>query len=243
MTKIATVLLALLTAGQASAQEADWAYKATLYGWLPALSTTLDTDLGSFESSSSGSDVLSNLDMVFMGSLAAQRGRWGFVGDLLYVDLSNTEDTPFALYGDATVGVKTTAFSGYALYRVTSDPQLQFDVGAGFRSFDVEVDLALSKGLAAATSRSVDDSWTDPLLAARLYAPIADDWFVTGFADFGGTGSGDSTWQVYAGIGYAFDSRWSGQLGYRYMDISKDIDGRDLSIDLGGPLLAVTYSF
>ena len=36
---------------------------------------------------------------------------------------------------------------------------------------------------------------------------------------------------------------WSTQLGYRYMDISKEIDGRKVSVDLGGPVLAVSYKF
>ena len=64
-----------------------------------------------------------------------------------------------------------------------------------------------------------------------------------GFADFGGTGSGDRTWQVYAGVGYAFNKSWSTQLGYRYMDISRELDGSDVSLGLSGPVIALSYSF
>ncbi len=243
MKRLLMIALPLLAATNASAQDADWTYKATLYGWFPGMSTTIDTNFGTIESDSSASDALSNLDMAFMGSFAAQRGRWGLVGDLLYTDLSSTQDTPFALYGEGTVGVKMTAFSGYALYRVSTDPTVLFDVGAGFRNFNVDIDVSLSQGINAAASQSIDGNWTVPLIAARLSVPINEDWFLTGFADWGGSGSVDQTWQVYGGVGYAFNDRWSTQLGYRFMDITKQLDGRDVSIDLSGALLAFTYSF
>jgi opacity protein-like surface antigen len=234
--------LALLAVAQPAAAE-DWTYKATFYGWFPGLSASVDTKFGTLESDSSASDALSDLDMAFMGTFAAQYGRWGFVGDLLYTDLSATKATPFGLFGEGTTDVKVTAFSGYALYRVTSDPKVSFDVGAGFRNFNVDVDVDLSPGALPAASQSLSSNWTDPLIAARLSLPINDRWFAQGFADYGGTGSGDETWQVYAGVGYAFDARWSTEIGYRYMDINKEVDDRDVSIGLSGPVLALTYSF
>lgn len=228
----------------AAAQDGAWTYSATLYGWLPGMTTSIETDAGTIESESSASDALSNLDMVFMGTFAAQHDRWGFVGDLLYLDLSNEKPTPLGLlYGEASVGVRTTALSGYALYRVTTDPSISFDIGAGFRAFDVDVDLALSPGAAAGFSQSVGSSWVDPLIAARVAVPLNAQWTLTGFADWGGTGGGDETWQVFGSAKYAFSEKWSTQVGYRYMEISKEIDGRETSIDLGGPLIAFSYNF
>jgi opacity protein-like surface antigen len=237
------IALALFLAGPSSAQDQTWDYKATLYGWLPGMTTAVDTRFGTIESSSSGSDVLEDLDFVFMGTFAAQNGRWGIATDLLYVSLSDTKDTPLALYGEGTVAVKATAFSTYALYRLTTDPSLNFDIGPGFRAFDLEVDVSLSPGLAAAETETVGDTWIDPLIAARLEVPLDESWFLNGFADFGGTGGGDRTWQVFGSVGYAFSEAWSAQAGYRYMDISKRIDGRDVSIDLGGPIIGMTYRF
>jgi opacity protein-like surface antigen len=243
LNRLPLIALSLLAAGSASAQDADWSYKATLYGWLPGLTTTLDTRFGTVESETSASDALSNLDMAFMGSLAAQNGRWGVVGDLLYTDLSASQDTPFALYGEGSVGVKMTAFSGYALYRVSTDPNVLFDIGAGFRAFDVDIDVSLSPGILPGASQSIDGSWAEPLIAARLAVPLNEDWFLMGFADWGGTGSGDETWQVYAGVGYAFADNWSTQFGYRYMDISRELDGRDVSLGMSGLVLALSYEF
>lgn len=243
MLKPVVVMSTCLIAGPALAQESDWTYRATLYGWLPALTSSVETRFGTIETEASGSDVLSSLDMAFMGSFAAQNGRWGFVGDLLYTNLSNSQQTPFALYGDASVDLKMTALSGYALYRVTNDPAVQLDFGAGFRSFKVDVVAGLSAGKLPAASQTLDGSWTDPLIAARLTIPFSDDWFLQGFADWGGTGSNDQTYQIYTGIGYKFNDAWSAQLGYRYMDISKQINGRNVALGLSGGLMAVSYSF
>ncbi len=237
------IALALVLAGPASAQDQNWNYKATLYGWLPSMTTAVDTDFGTIESSSSGSDVLSDLDFVFMGTFAAQNGRWGIATDLLYVSLSDTKDTPLPLFGEGTVSVKATALSAYALYRLTTDPELNFDIGAGFRAFDLEVDVSLSPGIVPGEAQNIGDTWIDPVIAARLEIPINENWFLTGFADFGGTGGGDQTWQVFGSVGYAFSETWSAQVGYRYMDISKEIDGRDVSVDLGGPIIGMTYRF
>jgi hypothetical protein len=237
--------VALLIAGPAAAQDSGWTYQASLYGWLPSLSTTVGTPFGDLESDSDGSISLSNLDMAFMGTLEARTGRWGFIGDLLYVDLSNETDAPFGQRFDgSTLDVSTTAFSGYAVYRSYESDKAILDAGVGFRAFDVGLDL----GLQSADSRpsySADDSetWAVPLVAARLILPLNESWFATAFADGGMTSSDTSTWQVFASVGYRFNPRWSTQLGWRYMNIQKDIGELDTTIDLSGPLIGVSARF
>lgn len=243
MRKLAILAFSVLTAEKAAAQDADWAYKATLYGWFPGMTTSVDTRFGTVESEASGSDVLSNLDMAFLGSFSAQRGRLGFVGDLLYTNLSTSRDTPLALYGVGTVDVKVTALSGYALYRVSNSPKIRLDLGAGFRVFDANIDVSLRSGALPGGSENISSTWTAPLIAARVAVPLNESWFLTGFADWGGAGSEEETWQVYGGVGYSFNEKWSSQLGYRHMDINKQIDGRDVSVELDGAVLALSYSF
>ena len=236
-------LALIFLAQSASAQEADWRYKATFYGWFPGLSASVDTRFGTVDADVSASDALQSLDMAFMGTFGAQNGRWGLAADLLYTDISATQPTPFALYGDATVKQQLTALSGYVLYRVTEDPAFVFDVGAGFRTFNLDIDVDMSPGIAPAASDSISRSWTDPVIAARMNVPINEKWFVEGFADWGGTGSGDETWQIYGGVGYRISENWSTQLGYRTMNISKDVDTRNVSADMSGALIAFSYSF
>jgi opacity protein-like surface antigen len=115
-----------------------------------------------------------------------------------------------------------------------------FDIGAGFRTFDMNVDVDLTAGKNPATTQSLSENWTDPLIAARVYVPISEEWFLDGFADCGGSGSGNDTWQVYGGVGYAFNEKWSTQLGYRVMNTSKEVDNREVSLDLSEALFAFT---
>ena len=243
MLKSLTALSTLLLAGAASAQDANWTYRATLYAWLPTMTTTVDTRFGTIEGSGGKSDVLSALDMAFMGTFSAQNGALGFAADVLYADLSNSQDTPFPLYGDANVGVKLGALSGYALYRVSGASPVLFDLGAGFRTFQLNVQADLSAGLLPADSQEYNATWTDPLLAARLNVPLNEKWFLAGFADVGGTGSDSQTYQVYGGVGYNFNQSWSTQLGYRYMSLSHPIDNGNVTIDLSGVLAAVSFNF
>ncbi len=244
-------LLPLLTMGALSAAgptlAQDWTYEATLYGWLPAMDVSVDTRFGEVESSGSSSDALSALDMAFMGAFQARRGKWGLAADLLYADLSNSENTTFGLvFKDTEVDLKMTALSAYALYRVYETPAVAIDVGGGLRAFDMKVDSKLNAAAPGVSDRdlSVDTSWVDPLIAARVIAPFGDKWFGTAYADAGGYVTQDSsTWQAVGTVGYRFNDRWSAQFGYRYMNIEKEIDGRDVSVDLYGPLAGVSVSF
>lgn len=247
MTRGLTAAAVALTAGlaAASAQAQDWAYKATIYAWLPSLDATVGTEFGDIHASQGSSDVISSLDMAFMGTFAAQNDRLGFVLDYVYADLTASEPTPFGkLFTKAKVNPKVGALSGYMLYRLTTDSPVKFDAGIGFRNFNIDVTSTLTPGLLAGRSFSTSSNFTDALLAARVEAPISDRWFFNGFADIGAGTDNSSTWQVYAGLGYQIDDNWSAQFGWRYMNVSGDTAGAtDLELDLSGALVGISYSF
>ncbi|MEE4239422.1 MAG: hypothetical protein V2I51_22095, partial [Anderseniella sp.] len=130
----AALLSALPTLGYAE----KWEKVVTIYGWLPGLDTSIGTAFGDFESSSSGSDAISNLQMVFMGTFEAHYGRWGIVKDIIYVDLSDTQSTPFGrLFSDGTVDVSATGISGYLTYKFAENSTARYEVAGGFRYFDL----------------------------------------------------------------------------------------------------------
>jgi hypothetical protein len=92
-------------------------------------------------------------------------------------------------------------------------------------------------------SQSVGGNWVDPLIAARLTVPVSDAWTLTGFVDWGGAGSGEETWQVFGSAKYAINEKWSTQIGYRHMAVSKELDGRDVDLEITGPVIAVAFTF
>lgn len=238
-------VVTILLASPAAAQDDPWTFQASLYGWVPGLSATVGTPFGDLESDLSGGDALSNLDMAFMGTIEARKGKWGFIGDVLDVELSNDTDAPFgARFSGSTLDTSTAAFSGYAVYRTYESEEVILDAGAGFRAFDLGIDLRLD----SADSRpdyedDASTSWAVPLVAARMIVPFNDSWFATAFADGGMTSSDTTTWQVFASVGYRFNERWSTQAGWRYMEVQKEVGDLDVSLGLSGPLIGISARF
>ncbi|MBP7000520.1 hypothetical protein [Amaricoccus sp.] len=249
MRTIAAAALAATALGAgsaATAQEAagGWRLAATVYAWLPALSSSLDTEVGTLDGDVSSGDVISNLDFAFMGALEARTGRWGLIGDLIYSDISADGSTPRGLlFTKGVAQSEMTVFSGYATYRLHEDERVAFDAGVGLRGFSVDLDFTLKGNLARTRSFGDDQSWVVPLVAARAIVTFSDHWAGEIMADLGGTGSDETTWQALAILRYDINDRWSAVAAYRYMDIEYQIDDKDASIELYGPAIGVTYRF
>jgi hypothetical protein len=236
----------LLAAAPAAAQD-GWDFAFTPYVWLPSLTNKLHTDtrFGTIESKTSGEDTLSNLDMAFMAAFEARRGRLGLVADLLYVDLSSEEDTPFGrLFDSVKTEVKGTALSGYAFWRAVEQPQVALDVGAGFRAYWLSFDTTLEPGTLPGRDFDLSENWVDPLIAVRGIVSFNDRWSANAVVDYGGfDGENDSTFQALASVNYAFNDTWTLRGGWRYLDIQKEINGLDIESELSGPIIGVGFHF
>lgn len=248
--KTSLACLVALFAGPAAAQQStDWSFAGSIYGWLPALSTSIDTNsrAGTVETDLSITDAIDTLDFAFMGTLEARKGPVTFLGDLIYTDLSISERSPRGLIFDkSTVDTKLTMFSGYGLYSVRETEMVDFSVGAGFRVYSMDVDLGLQGGLLDGRKFGGSESWVDPLVVARLVVPFSEKWFATAFGDIGGFGIGDAselTYQALVSVGYRLNDRWSTQFAYRYLNIEKDVNGDDTTLELYGPVIGATYRF
>ncbi|MBP7242713.1 outer membrane beta-barrel protein [Amaricoccus sp.] len=247
MRTIAAIAMAATAFGAAAAAQefpGGWTFDVTVYAWLPALSSSLDTKLGRLDADLSSGDVISNLDFAFMGALEARTGRWGFIGDLIYSDISMDSSTPRGLlFTKGVADTEMTVFSGYAAYRLHEDDKVAFDVAAGVRAFSVDLDFTLKGNLAETRHFGDSQSWAVPLVGARAIVKFSDRWTGTLFADLGGVSSDETTWQALATVRYAINDDWSAVAAYRYMDIDYQIDDKDASVELYGPAIGVVYRF
>lgn len=249
--RIRAFLVAGLTmAGPAAAQDTDWSFNASLYGWVPSLSAEVDTRFGTVkgDSDDGGTSILSLLDSAFMGSFEARRGKWALLGDLLYADLSQDKDSPLGvLYKDGKIETKLGAFSGYAIYRAYEQPHAIIDVGAGFRAFSLDVDTTVRANSDRPNvpdgKSSVSETWAVPVAVGRVTVPFNQHWSITGVADVGGLNNDNSTWQALATLNFSINDRWALRAGYRYMNIEKVVGGDDVSLGLSGPLAGFTVRF
>jgi hypothetical protein len=242
----AWMILAALMLAPAGARAADgWTFAVTPYAWLPAMTTSVALARGTVESETSRSELLSELDFAFMGTVEGQKGRLGFLVDTIYVDLSETEDDVFRLPGvSADVGTRMLTVSAYATWRAVESPRGFLDLAAGIRYFDTTVSVAFSPAPLHRLDRTVETSWTEAIVGARGRYAFNDRWFASAAFDVGGFGgSDDSTWQALATVGYAFDDRWSVLAGWRRMDVQKAIDGTDVEIEMSGPIIGISYAF
>ena len=243
--KATVACLAVALATPALAQDSGWSFALSPYAWTPGLTSSVETAWGTVEVDKSIGDVLSDLDLAFMGAFEARNGRWSLIADLFYANLSQSRSTPLGvLFSQVEFETEAKLLSGYAGYRVFENDQVALDLLAGFRVNSVDLDVSLAPGLLQGQRFGASETWVDPLIGGRARFDISDGWFATALVDVGGFRAGsDLTWQIFGSLGYQFNERWSVQGGWRYVAIEKTINGRDVELDLNGPLLGFTVRF
>jgi hypothetical protein len=143
MTRLALSALGLAAAALAAPAAAQtlpdwsggWSGQVTLYGWVPAVNGAQEGPDGQPLINLDKSDVLSRLDMAFMGVAELRKDRFGLLLDLVYADLSNDGEWFQGRVGtstDLTLGMYTLA----SAYRVHEAERSFVDVYAGARLFD-----------------------------------------------------------------------------------------------------------
>jgi opacity protein-like surface antigen len=244
-----TALLGALFALPASPGAAqDWEYSLSVYVWGTGLDSRLETPAGTFDSELSFQDILENLDFAAFATFEARRGRWGLIGDLNYTDVSASRGGPVSeSFADAEVGSTLVIASAFGSYATVDRPDLRFELGAGLRAYDIEIDGRLV-GVEGVDDRraSVSESWVDPVVGLRMRAGLGERWAAVGYADLGGFGIGeasDLSAQIYAGAEYAFSESWAVQFGYRHLTIDASFDRADVDLVFSGPVLGARFSF
>ncbi|MFC1778281.1 hypothetical protein ACFL3I_13230 [Pseudomonadota bacterium] len=243
------------------AQEADeWQYEFGIYGWLPDIEGQLQYGLpiGPDDGSISidSSQILDSLDFTFMSAFEARRNRLSFFTDLIYLNVSNTKDTEIRLGSgpgpglpvDASVGLDLKAWivSGMVGYDLVQTEQVRFALIGGVRYLDLSGDTDLSiNGPLPPTPPPANLSGSaglwDGIVGIRGAIMANQSWYFPYYADIG-AGDSEITWQLYAGVGYAF--KWGDiKLGYRHLHYDQGKDKLIQDMKFKGPLLGVSFRF
>ena len=165
------------------------------------------------------------------------RQKWGFLFDVSYIDISDSQATPVVTL-DVDFQSVMTEFVGF--YRFAKGPHaLEPLAGIRYTSLETDVDIL---GVPFGVKETED--WVDPIIGARYKYNITEKWLVTLRGDIGGfTVGSDFTWnlgglihfQPWKHIGFAG--------GYRALDVDYE-SGSGLSkftydVLMQGPILGV----
>jgi hypothetical protein len=109
----------------------------------------------------------------------------------------------------------------------------------GGRVWSVDNDVTFKAGLLPERKTGVSESWIDPVVGLRGSINLASGFFATAYADVG-SGASDLTWQICGGIGYRFNDRFLGQIGYRHISVDYENDGFIWDVEMSGPIIGLT---
>jgi len=234
----------------------NWQYEFTIYGWLPSIDGTLKYDVPGTGGSVGvdASDILDSLNFTFMGLFEARKNKLSFSVDLIYLDASNSTSANINFSPGPGPGVPLSVSAGLGLeawvvtatvgYDVVQTDKARMAVIGGVRYLDLSTDLDITVGtpiddLPAHLSGS-KDFW-DGILGFKGAFMLNENRYIPYYADIG-AGDSESTWQLYAGIGYLFS--WGDiKLGYRYVEYNQDDDKLVQDLQLYGPQIGIGFRF
>jgi hypothetical protein len=235
----------------ASAQEADsWRHELTVYGWYSGIDGTVQFPgpLGAgSDFTVDASDIISNLSMIFMGGWQSKKGKWSFIGDVVYMDLGDSGNqtvTPGAsgvpLNASLDLDLSSWVLNGGIGYDVVQTEQANLAVVGGMRYMTIDVDV--KAGLQGRTTEQSDsEALLDGIVGVSGAFNFNENWYLPYHADIGAGGS-ELTWQLFAAIGYRFS--WGDvRLGYRHLVYELDDDYLMQDMELSGPVLGVGFTF
>ncbi len=259
---IMVFIAAVLVPGTATAQTSpnDWQFRGTIYGYFPTVGGKTTFPAGSGSDIDLDSHDLIKLKFAFMGSLEAQKGRWGAFTDVLYLDIggskSGTRDLtiggvqlPAGVSANASLDIKGTIWTLAGNYRVLATPETAFDAFAGARllsvkeklgwEFSANVGPVVGVGRTGSSEAKLDN-WDGIIgVKGRYSFGSQREWFVPYYVDIG-TGDSDFTWQGIAGIGYAF--RWGEVIAsWRYLDYNLKSGQKIENVNFNGPVIGVAF--
>jgi hypothetical protein len=236
------IVILLLAVVPAEAQ--SWRFSTALYLW----GAGMDGEVGAIrggvdrivEVDQSFGDILSNLELGFMGAVRGENETWSVTGDLIYMGLGKSVDGP--LGNPIDVDVDMTVIGGDVGYKVSETAELL----AGGRI----VNLGSKLHFFGPLNLEIEDdrTWFDPYFGIRFTPWLSENWSFLGRFDFGGFDIGsDFTWHLNAAVLWHVTEKSSLAFGYRVLDTKyDDEEGEDefvFDMTFHGPIVGFIYSF
>lgn len=183
--------------------------------------------------------VLKAFKFAFMGAAEAKHDRFVILGDLTFIHLDahqgiGIRDPDFL---KAELDSRTAEITLIGGYRVIDKGPVTVDLLAGGRMNWFKTTLQL-RGPDREADGEKKENWFDPLIAARVGAPLGGKWSMAVYGDVGGivTGS-DITWQLVPTVNYQISRKMSLGAGWRYFKVNYDHGDFLYNVHQSGPII------
>jgi len=240
------------TAAQVEGTDTDnrWQFTAQLYLWGASIGGETRSGTGI---SVELEDLLNNLEMVFMGSFEARKGKWSLLTDVIYLDLSGSETLTVSIPIGPGIPVTTSGrldLTSWVVhlaggYNLLTSGKSVLDLIAGARYLDLDADVFLGlEGLGPAQSInfSVSESIWDGIVGVKGRVALGERWFLPYYLDIG-AGDSDFSWQAAAGVSFQA-ARWADiGLVYRYLAWEFESGSLINDFDISGPAFGASFRF
>jgi hypothetical protein len=227
-----------------AAQEAPWEFAIAPYLWATGMRARVSAPSGasSHHLEAKFKDIIENLDgvpVIVAGEI--RNGRLALVADLVYLPLGSRVETRNLLFNDGKSETSTLMVAVAAFYRVAKGPDIDADVGAGFRLWSISSHATLNAGLLPAVSTKFDKTFVDPIIGVQATLALSERWRVTGYFDLGafGVSSSKLTWQLLGTVDYRAADWIDLRAGWRHLGVERD----NVKINLTGPIVGAIFRF
>ncbi len=242
-------IVALTACGfNAHAGDADsgWRYAMSPYLWAAGIKGESGTlpGLPPADVDMSFGDIFDDLKFAGMLIATAQKGRFGFGGDLQYVKTSAGVDAAPPIFDDGKLTSETFSLSGWGQYALFDDERSNLKLAAGARLWSVDTELKLSGGLVSRVKIKHDETWVDPMLGVIGKTDVSPKFFLQGWGFVGGFGVGSDTMiDLFGGVGYRISDKTSTTIGYRWLKLDYDNDDFLYDVRQQGIVAGMTFRF
>ena len=250
---ILTALFGCVVLTPAQAQE-NWT-EIGIYGFLVDIQGPVKKGRVGGDIDISLSDIDNALSMAFMGFVDHRRGRWSFIVDVAYLNVSKDKHKSLTPITSSTLDIKAYQImsEGFIGYRVLEQDYgankfgLDLLGGARYNKLELKFDLDVSLPRRTLSSdRKLKKTWWDGVVALRVQYEYKG-WGVGLWADYG-NGSNTSSYQLFGILSYRFKNNirvFGGYRQYSYKIYGNDSAGIRYKADLDykGPQIGVSYRF